>query len=229
MLAFVPRIALAASLPLPSLYLFGWFGFGWLGSLGACTTTNVAEPADATSPGTVEQQADVAEADASPRPTVPATAPATPAAAKPTQPYNCQAPLVVIEEVTRLLTVAGTHATRSAACVDGPGQRVTLDEILVCPLAPDGTRRPFGVTYRVSTWEEGGRRVCDGKCPPVEPAHTFHRIDVVFVPHKDGHVIELPKSTLPGLPLDASALAAAHDGDCYGKSPAFEPRPIALR
>ena len=212
----MPRIALAATISLFSLL-----------SLQGCTTTNVVEPADATTPGGVEQQADVVDDGAAPQPTVPAASGA-PATAKPTQPYNCQAPLVVIEEVTRLLTVAGTHATRSAACVDGPGQRVTLDEILVCPLAPDGTRRMFGVTYRVTTWDEGGRQVFDGKCPPVVPEHTFHRIDVTFAPGKGGYVIEPPKS-VPGLPLDATAVTAAHDGDCYGKSDAFEPRAIALR
>ncbi len=196
-------------------------------SLWSCTTTNVAEPADATRPGGAEQHADVVDGSAAPQPAVPADSSAPPSA-KPTQPYNCQAPLVVIEEVTRLLTVAGTHATRSAACVDGPGQRVTLDEILVCPLAPDGTRRRFGVTYRVTTWDEGGRQVCAGKCPPVEPEYAFHRLDVTFAPGKDGYVIEPPKS-VPGLPLDASAVTAAHDGDCYGKSDAFAPRGIPLR
>jgi hypothetical protein len=209
----VPRTALG---PLLSLF-----------SLCSCTTTNVAEPADATTPGVAEQHTDVVDGSDAPRPTVPADGSA-PTSAKPTQPYNCQAPLVVIEEVTRLLAVAGTHATRSAACVDGPGQRVTLDEILVCPLGPDGARRPFGVTYRVTTWDEGGRQTCAGKCPPVEPEHTFQRIDVTFAPGKDGYVIEPPKS-VPGLPLDATAVTAAHDGDCYGSSPAFAPRAIPLR
>jgi hypothetical protein len=198
-----------------------------LPSLEACTTTNVAEPADATTPA-VDQHADVADGSSPPQPTVPADS-AAPPTAKPTQPYNCQAPLVVIEEVTRLLTVAGTHATRSAACVDGPGQRVTLDEILVCPLAPDGARRPFGVTYRATTWNEGGGQVCAGKCPPVVPEQTFHRIDVAFVQQKGGWVIEAPKAALPGLPLEATVVTKEHDGDCYGKSAAFEPRPIALR
>lgn len=208
------RIALAASLSL------------LLPSSWACTTTNVAEPADASTPGGPVQHAAVVD-DAAPEPTA-APDSGAPSTAKPTQPYNCQAPLVVIEEVTRLFTVAGTHATRSAACVDGPGQRVTLDEILVCPLAPDGPRRRFGVTYRVTTWEEGGGQVCPGKCPPVEPQHTFHRVDVTFAPRDGGYAIEPPKS-LPGLPFDATAVTAPHDGDCYGKSPAFEPRPIPLQ
>jgi hypothetical protein len=210
----VPRIALGALL-----------------SLCACTTTNVVEPGGSEP---ASQHTDVVEpADA---PAVVAMAGPGPGAdpndpprdPKPTQPYNCQAPLVVIEEVSRLLTVASTHATRSAACVDGPGQRVTIDEILVCPLAPDGTRRPFGVTYRVTTWDEGGRRACAGKCPPVEPEHTFHRVDVAFRSEKGKHVIEPPKS-LPGLPLDTTSITAAHDGDCYGPSPAFDPRPIPLK
>jgi hypothetical protein len=195
----------------------------------------VAEPADATAPGRADpMHADAVDGSgaathaASTAGTEPGAGPSGAATSKPTQPYNCQAPLVVIEEVTRLLTVAGTHATRSAACVDGPGQRVTLDEILVCPLAPDGVRRPFGVTYRVTTWDEGGRQVCAGKCPPVVPEHTFHRIDVTFAPAKGGYVVEPPKS-VPGLPLDATPVTTAHDGDCYGPSPAFEARAIALR
>jgi hypothetical protein len=200
----------------------------------ACTTTNGVEPSDATAPGAgaASQQSDVVDRTGAADVAVvagPGADPNVPPSNKPTQPYNCQAPLLVIEEVSRLLTVAGTHATRSAACVDGPGQRVTLDEILVCPLAPDGTRRPFGVTYRVTTWEEGGRRVCPGgKCPPVEPEQTFHRVDVAFEPEGGKYVIELPKS-LPGLPLDSTSITTAHDGDCYGPSPAFEPRPIPLR
>jgi hypothetical protein len=210
----VPRIALGA---LVSLVL-------------ACTTANVAEPSDAAAPGGADpgsQHADVVDGSGAAATAV-VTGPAATPSNKPTQPYNCQAPLVAIEEVSRLLTVAATHATRSAACVDGPGQRVTIDEILVCPLGPDGTRRPFGVTYRVSTWEEGGRRVCSGKCPPVEPEHSFQRIDVAFAAAGKAYVIELPKA-VPGLPLDATPVGTAHDGDCYGESPAFEPRPIPLR
>lgn len=192
--------------------------------LGACSTATVAEPADATVAAPT-QHADAVEGPA-PVPVAGAgAAPAGAPASKPTQPHDCQAPLVVIEEVTRLLTTAGTHATRSAACVDGPGQRVTIDEILVCPLRPDGARRPFGVTYRVTTWDEGG---CRGKCPPVEPSYEFQRLDVTFAPGNDGHVVE-PPAAVPGLPLDASPVTAKHDGDCYGESPAFVPRPLALR
>jgi hypothetical protein len=231
MLACVSRLALLLA---PRLVSPGALAVVFaLVSHGGCTTATVAEPADATAPGGADPglHADVVEGAEAPKPTVDAPAgpgPSTPTASKPTQPYNCQAPLVVIEEVSRLLTVAGTHATRSAACVDGPGQRVTIDEVLVCPLAPDGTRRPFGVTYRVTTWNEGGRQVCAGKCPPVEGEHTFHRVDVTFAPGKGGHVIEPPKS-LPGLPLDATLVTTEHDGDCYGKSPAFEPQPLPLR
>jgi hypothetical protein len=203
----------------------------------ACTTTNGVEASDATAPGgsdRASQQSDVVEPTGVTGAAVmtgpgPGADPNVPPSNKPTQPYNCQAPLVVIEEVSRLLTVAGTHATRSAACVDGPGQRVTFDEILVCPLAPDGTRRPFGVTYRVTTWDEGGRQVCPGgKCPPVVPEQTFHRVDVAFRPEAGKYVIEPPKS-LPGLPLETTPITKAHDGDCYGPSPAFEPRPIPLQ
>ena len=196
----------------------------------ACTTTNVAEPSDAATPGSdpASLQADMV---VDPAPEAASVGTRSTAAA-PTKPdalaYNCQAPLMVIEEVTRLLTVASTHATRSAACVDGPGHRVTIDEILVCPLAPDGPRRPFAVTYRVSTWPEGGRQVCPGKCPPVEPEVTHQRTELAFRSAKAGHVIE-PPSTLPGLPLDATPATSPHDGDCYGKSEPFVPRPLELR
>lgn len=196
----------------------------------ACTTATVAEPSDAATPGAdpASLQADmVVDGPGAPTP-VGTAAPAGTAAKPAPLPYNCQAPLVVIEEVTRLLTVAGTHATHSSACVDGPGHRVTIDEILVCPMAPDGARRPFAVTYRVSTWDEGGRQVCGAKCPPVEPAISHQRTELSFRSDKGGYVIE-PPSTLPGLPLDATPVTTPHDGDCYGKSEAFVPRPIPLR
>ncbi|MCX4240634.1 hypothetical protein [Paraliomyxa miuraensis] len=198
----------------------------------ACTTTNVAEPSDATTPGADPSslQADmVVDGPGAPAVATSASGVGTSApASKPAPlPYNCQAPLMVIEEVTRLLTVAGTHATTSSACVDGPGHRVTIDEILVCPAAPSGPSRPFDVTYRVSTWNEGGRQVCGGKCPPVEPEITFQRAKLVFRSDKGGHAIE-PPSSLPGLPLDATPVTKAHDGDCYGKSDAFVPRALAL-
>lgn len=195
----------------------------------ACTTTNVAEPSDAATPGADPSslQADMVVAGPG-APAVAGVGTSAPASKPAPLPYNCQAPLVVIEEVTRLLTVAGTHATTSSACVDGPGHRVTLDEILVCPAAPDGARRPFAVTYRVSTWNEGGRQVCAGKCPPVKPELSYQRTELVFRSDKAGYVIE-PPGSLPGLPLDATPVTAAHDGDCYGKSEPFVPRAIALR
>ena len=43
-------------------------------------------------------------------------------------PANCQAALQATVEITRMLTEAGGRATRSAACVDGPGTRIVVDD-----------------------------------------------------------------------------------------------------
>lgn len=74
-------------------------------------------------------------------------------------PFNCQAPLKVIEEVSRFLVTAATHATTSSACVDGPGWRTRIDEIMVCPGSRDKTQRGFDVSYRVTQWREP---LCEG-------------------------------------------------------------------
>ena len=183
----------------------------------ACSNSSVADSSEPSS-----LQADQAPAPKSePAPTASSPPKSDP---EPLQ-FNCQAPLVVIEEVERFLSVTGTHATESSSCVDGPGHRITLDEVLVCPKDREPQRHTFDVTYRVTRWDEGGRMVCEGKCPPVEPEHRRHRTHVVFRVDGDQLVLEPPKS-VPGLPLDATPATQPHDGDCYGKSPAFEPRPI---
>lgn len=140
---------------------------------------------------------------------------------------NCQAPLVVTEEVARFLTTAATHATVSAACVDGPGTRVMIDDVLVCPARSGDDRRRFSVTFTVSKWSEGGRRVCSPNCPKIEAAVTHERVELSFSKVKVGYLLDTP-TALAGLPSDATAATDQHDGNCYGKSPGFVPVPIAL-
>ncbi|MEM9455946.1 MAG: hypothetical protein AAGF11_17330 [Myxococcota bacterium] len=195
---------------------------GALLSLVACTNTSVADGADPPASDPASMQPDIVVAD----PDAPASAVVVGPEPDPL-PYNCQAPLRVIEEVGRFMTVAATHATTSAACVDGPGRRVTIDEILVCPRAPDGSRRPYAVDYRVTTWPEGGRQVCGAECPPVVPDRTRHQIELSFEMN-GGKLLLEPPASLPGLPLDSTAAAQGHDGNCYGKSPGFLPQPLSL-
>jgi hypothetical protein len=139
--------------------------------------------------------------------------------------YNCQAPLHAIEEVTRLLTVAATHATTSSACVDGPGRRVAIDEILVSPTTGKTATMGFAATYRVTEFSEGGQGHCRPECP--QPRVERGRIDVVFEKKGDAFALKVP-SSIQGLPRDATPVGNAHDGDCYGKSRAFAPQPIDL-
>ena len=139
--------------------------------------------------------------------------------------YNCQATLAAIEEVTRLLTVAATHATTSNACVDGPGRRVAIDEILVCPTTGKTTTQGFAATYRVTEFSEGGQGHCTPECPP--PRVERGRIDVVFEKKGDAFVLKVPRA-IQGLPRDATPIDEAHDGDCYGKSRPFTPLTVAL-
>lgn len=184
-----------------------------LGALGGCRAIE-AEPTDAPAPALVPDTAE-ARADAKPSSSTP-----------PPLAYNCQAPLQAIEEVTRMLTVAATHATRSAACVDGPGRRIAIDEILVCPTTGRGATT-FGVaaTYRVTELGEGGRGYCTPKCP--EPRVERGRVELTFTKSGEGWVLQVPPS-IPGLPEDATGIDRAHDGDCYGKSPAFEAKVVGL-
>jgi hypothetical protein len=151
---------------------------------------------------------------------------AAPSTTPPPLAYNCQAPLHAIEEIARLLTVAATHATKSAACVDGPGRRIAIDEILVCPTTGSGgATMGFAATYRVTEFGEGGRGYCQPECPQPKVGHA--RLDVELEKTGTDYTLRIPK-TIPGLPRDATPVDQAHDGDCYGKSRAFSPQPIAL-
>ncbi len=141
---------------------------------------------------------------------------------------NCQAPLQATAEITRLLTAAAGHSTQSSACVDGPGRRVAIDEILVCPAASTDAARRFSATYRVTEFEEGGRQVCGPDCPPRTPSSARHRIELSFAPQGDRFVLDVP-AQVPGGPPDATPLREDHDGKCYGPAPRFVALPIALR
>lgn len=153
------------------------------------------------------------------------TAPSSSSSTPPPLAYNCQAQLAAIEEVTRLLTVAATHATMSKACVDGPGRRVAIDEILVCPTTSKTTTQGFAATYRVTEFSEGGQGHCTPECPP--PRVERGRIDVVFEQKGNAFALKVPTS-IQGLPRDATPVDKAHDGDCYNMSRPFAPQPIAL-
>ena len=180
--------------------------------LGGCRAI-AAEPTDEPRPALVPD-AVVVQADSAPSTSTP-----------PPLAYNCQAPLHVIEEVTRLLTVAATHATTSAACVDGPGRRIAIDEILVCPTKRTDAMMGVAATYRVTEFGEGGRGYCQPKCPA--PKVERARLDVTFVKLREAWKLDVPAS-IPGLPDDATPVDEPHDGDCYGKSERFLPRPVAI-
>lgn len=192
--------------------------FGAICLLG-CTAGTVMESAPSSAPASATNEAVTRETAVS-RSSAPAAEPSA-------LPWNCQAPLAAIEEASRFLTVTATHATVSSSCVDGPGRRVRIDEILVCPQAPDGDRRRFAATYRVTTFEEGGRQMCGERCPDVEPERSRQRIELLFAPDAGRYRLEAPVK-VPGLPADATPATRAHDGDCYGKSEAFVSESIAL-
>jgi len=189
-----------------------------------CTTPGVAEPVDVPGPAPAGQQVDVSGGSSHSGNAVASNAAAGPAPAA--LPYNCEAPLTIIEETTRFLTTAATHATSSSACVDGPGQRVTIDEVLVCPAGSEAGRQKFAATYRVSTWEEGGDQGCGADCPKVVPSTTQQRIELRYRSVGGGKLVLEPPADVPGMPLGATPATSPHDGDCYGKSPAFVPSPV---
>jgi hypothetical protein len=142
---------------------------------------------------------------------------------------NCEAPLRLSVEVSRLLTMAAAHATRSAACVDGPGTRTTVDEILVCP-ARDDQDVIMAVSYRVGSYHEGDSRACGANdCGWLKPDFQSHRTQVRFERlSAPGHVrVRIPAS-LPGI-AEMTPLDQQHEGDCYGQVGPFVPDDIALK
>ena len=136
---------------------------------------------------------------------------------------NCQAKLALTEEVTRLHTRAAAHATHSRACVDGPGVRVAATDVLVCPAAGNGSDLVVSAFYRMARYPEGDTRGCGtgGRdCDWLTPTVTEHRAELRFETDGKGRARLRVPATLPGME-DGTPLDAVHDGNCYGKSPAF--------
>ncbi len=127
-----------------------------------------------------------------------------------------------------MLISAAAHATSSRACVDGPGRRYAVDEILVCPAASISRDRVFAVEYRITLWREGDTRACHPDCDWLEPESSRHAMELRFVPTTAGfHRLDAP-SHVPGLE-HATALDQRHDGACYGISEPFLPVNVELR
>ena len=192
-----------------------------------CTTTKTATreatPKDPAASGSRQNQRNLARGELSP-----AKSP------KPEPPWasqlsaNCQGKLAFTEEVTRLLVKAAAHATRSSACVDGPGERVVVDQILVCPGRINKARALLYARYLVTRTREGDTRMCGrlpSGCSWTKPVATFHHAAFEFSAHGRGYRILLP-SKVPGLE-DATPLSKSHNGGCYGKSGPFVPRTVA--
>jgi hypothetical protein len=151
---------------------------------------------------------------------------------------NCQAPLAVTEEVLRLMAAAAAHGTRSSACIDGPGQRVSIDEVRVCPSGGTDDGYAVQVSYCVTVFREGDTRGCGsvGDCSWLKPRATVHLASFTFAKAAKGFKLVLPKQ-VPGLDGkdDALSLHAVvgtpldqpHDGRCYGKSAAFVAKVLA--
>lgn len=151
-----------------------------------------------------------------------------PAPALPRLSSNCQAPLPLTEEVSRLLIKAAAHSTSSSACVDGPGERVAVDQILVCPGRVNDDRATVQVSYRVGRFPEGDTRMCGGpnRCDWSKPSHSQQQTTLQFSGKAKTLRLQLP-AALPGL-AGMTALDKHHKGGCYGPSGPFEARPVRL-
>jgi hypothetical protein len=173
----------------------------------------------------------------------------------PTLSRNCQAPHELAEEVARLLDKAASHATRSSACMDGPGERAGVDQLVVCPGRRDKDRIAVDAEYVVSRWAEGDTRMCGVRPRPKEPrslpdlcsgkpAVNRFRASFTFVRKGKAFFIEVPRE-VPGLIVvpkevqsiadvrpgatSGTALDKAHDGGCYGRSGPFVAAPVRPR
>ncbi len=143
---------------------------------------------------------------------------------------NCQAPLPLTREVSRLLITAAAHSTRSSACVDGPGTRVAVDRILVCPKRVRADRAEVEASYRVGRFAEGDTRMCGarpGGCAWLKPRFSEHLTTFRFAGKAKVLRIQLPKK-VPGFP-DMTALDKKHKGGCYGESAPFAPVDVKVQ
>lgn len=126
-----------------------------------------------------------------------------------------------------MLAEASFRATRSAACVDGPGTRVLIDDIHACPARPEGDERRFDVTYTVTRQTEGGRRACGADCPPRPVDSAPATLSVGFVAGADGFTLRVP-AQVPGI-AEMTPWDERHDGNCYGPLEPWQERAISLR
>ncbi len=126
-----------------------------------------------------------------------------------------------------MLTMAAAHATYSAACVDGPGVRFVVDEVLVCPGEQGNPRsRQVDVRFRVGEFREGDTRGCSGDCG-MKPRFATYEATLSFRrAGEDGPFQIVVPGVLPGLAL-RTPLHLAHDGDCYGKIGPFVPADVS--
>jgi len=162
---------------------------------------------------------------------------------------NCQAKLALTEEVTRLLTKAASHATSSSACIDGPGERVVVDQVLVCPASEDKNAVKVDASFQVTRWAEGDTRMCgqmrlpkgpeelakpeemdSGETQPDlcsgTPGISHHRMRFSFARQGKSLVIQVPVQ-IAGLE-NMTPLNEVHKGGCYGQSGPFVPARIRL-
>ncbi len=191
-------------------------------------------PATAPTPQDSEPQAPPATDPATP---TPSPAPAATSGVRPTKafpiPSNCEAPLAITQEVSRLLTAAAAHGTRSAACVDGQGARLAINDLLVCPAAPADDHVVVQAFYVVTRYPEGDTRSCGNPavdCSWLDPSSTEHLVELRFRRKgKTGQGTLVDPGGLPGFPPETTPLAETHDGDCYGDSPPFVAATISLK
>ncbi|MBX7080268.1 MAG: hypothetical protein K1X88_13820 [Nannocystaceae bacterium] len=128
------------------------------------------------------------------------------------------APDAAEREIGRLLASAAAHASQSSACVDGRGEKVTIDGVVVT--AGDSANR-FSVAYRLTVAPEGDTRGCEQPCRRYEPTVTNQTLEIEFAQQGSGHHIVVP-AAFPGLEL-VTPLGQPHDGDCLPDAPPFEP------
>jgi hypothetical protein len=176
-------------------------------------------------------------ASGAPRPCRPCPPCATPPASEPAEPTppegvylssNCEAPLALTIEVTRLLTYAAAHATRSSACVDGGGRRVAIDQILVCRQGESELALEVAVAYQVGVYPEGDTRGCPAPCEWTRPQLEKHIVRLRFTRAAAGGPlrIEVP-AALPGLP-EMTPLGERHGGGCYRDAGPFVPADVTI-
>jgi hypothetical protein len=140
---------------------------------------------------------------------------------------GCMPPMPsVVEEVKRLLTSAGEHASLSSVCVDGVGNTFTVKLLTACmtkqlPLT-------LSVRYRVSTLHERGGECAGGLCGgPSGPSHEDALGTLTFNHHPDGMRIALPDK-LPAIPFK-TPLSRKHSTGCHGDKAAFVPKVISSK